>query len=353
VIHGSTARAAALLAFAATIHPLAALAQGPAPLPAKRGVELSGRVQEVYSTASVDSLPDGEWSLRRVRLSARFRLNRFISGRVQPDYSGGEFAFKDAYLQFEAGPALRVLVGQSHRPFNPVARANEARVPMVEKTAKIRGVKARDAEDLVTSLGYANRDTGVQLLGALPVPHFPLQYELAAVRGPLDTSAPGLHPFQLGARLSATVAPELRVGAAWSRRDFAPTTGGAAGEIRPGSAYVADAEYGNYNGGPHLIAEAMTGEMDPFLDRHFDALQGFASYRFNPRRRFLSGVEPGLRASSSRVVGGAGEGGVLVTPAVSAYLRGDSRVTLNYSVWRPQSRAAEQHDWKVLFQMAF
>lgn len=351
MIHRSTARAAALLAFAAALHPLAARAQGPAPLPAKRGVELSGRVQEVYNTTSVDSLPDGEWTLRRIRLSARFRLNRFVSGRVQPDYSGGEFAFKDAYLQFEASPALRVLVGQSHRPFNPVARANEARVPMVEKTAKIRGVKARDAEDLVTSLGYANRDTGVQLLGALPVPLFPLQYELAAVRGPLDTSAPGIHPFQLGARLSASVAPGLRVGAAWSRRDFAPAEG-AAGAIRPGDAYVADAEYGNYDRGPHLIAEAMTGEIDPFLDRHFDALQGMASYRFNPRR-FLSGVEPGLRASSSRVVGGAAEGGLLLTPALSAYLRGDSRVTLNYSLWRPQSRAAERHDWKLLFQMAF
>jgi len=173
------------------------------------------------------------------------------------------------------------------------------------------------------------------------------------VRGPLDTSVPGLHPFQLGARLSASVAPGLRMGAAWSRRDFASETDGPASEIRPGSAYVVDAEYGNYDRGPHLIAEAMTGEMDPFLDRHFDALQGIASYRFNPRRRFLSGVEPGLRASSSRVVGGAAEGGALVTPALSAYLRGDSRVTLNYSVWRPQSHAPEQHDWKLLFQLAF
>lgn len=248
----SAARAAALV-FCTALRPLAARAQGPAPLPAHPGVELGGRVQEVYSTTSVDSMPYGEWRLRRLRLSARFRLNRVISGRVQPDYSGGEFSFKDAYAQFEAWRGVRVLVGQSHRPFNPMARANEPRVPVIEKTARIRGVKARDAEELVTSLGYANRDTGVQLLGGLPVPHLPLQYELMLARGPLEVATDRFRPHQLGARLSASVAPQLRLGGAWGRREFAPQTRGSDAGTRAGDSYVADAEYGNYARGPHLI----------------------------------------------------------------------------------------------------
>jgi hypothetical protein len=67
----------------------------------------------------------------------------------------------------------------------------------------------------------------------------------------------------------------------------------------------------------------------------------------------VTGVEPGLRASTSHVRGGAGEGGVLVTPAISAYVHGESRVTLNYSQWRPESGARGEHDWKLLFQLAF
>lgn len=354
MIDRTTARAAAFFLFVAVTHPLAASAQGPSPLPAKRGVEVGGRVQEVYNTTSVDSMPGGEWTLRRVRLSAKFRLNHLISGRVQPDYSGGEFAFKDAYLQVEAGRGMRVLLGQSHRPFNAMARANEVRVPVIEKTAKIRGVKARDAEDLVTSLGYASRDTGIQLLGALRTPHLPLQYELMLVRGPLDIDTDGLHPHQLGARLSASVAPGLRLGAAWSRRDFASPTDVVVTETRSGDAYVVDAEYGNFDRGPHFIGELITGEMDPYRDRHFNATQALASFRFNPRRGLLSGVEPGLRASASRVVGGAAEGGLLVTPALSAYFGGgDTRLALNYSLWRSDSETAERHDWKVLFQLAF
>lgn len=345
--------AAVLVLFATTIRPSVAGAQGPKPLPAQRGIMLSGRIQEVYNTTSVDSLPADEWALRRVRIGARFRLNRFVSGRVQQDYSGDRFSIKDAYVQLEAGPGLRLLVGQSQRPFSPIARANELRIPVIEKTAKIRGLKARDAQDLVQSLGYSSRDVGFQLLGTIPSPLAPVDYEIALLRGPLDLSVPGIHPYQLGARLSAPVAPRTRVGAAWSRRDFVPGTTGSTPGIRHGNAFVADLEFGGFDAGPHLIGEVISGEMDPYEDRSFRAVQGLASYRFNPRSTVISGVEPGVRASSSRVVGGAAEGGFLLTPALSAYVHKQSRITLNYNLWSPESGAAGQHDWKLLFQLAF
>jgi hypothetical protein len=227
---------------------------------------------------------------------------------------------------------------------------------VVEKTAKMRGVRTLDAQDLIQSLGYSSRDVGVQLLGALPLPHLPLQYELAVLRGPLETPDSGLHPYQLGARLSATVAPGLRVGTAWSRRDFATgpsSIAGAAHEIRPGDAFDLDVEYGDFEGGPHVIGEVVRGVVDPYLDRRFGTAQLIASYRFNPGGPIVTGIEPGLRASSSHIRDGAGEGGVLLTPAISAYVRGESRVTLNYSQWRPETGARGEHDWKLLFQLAF
>lgn len=345
--------AASLFLAALSILPVPAPAQGPAPLPAERGVTFSGRILEVYSITSVDSIPRGDWTLRRVRVGARFRLNSVVSGRIQPDYSADHFSFKDAYLQFEARPDLRVLVGQSQRPFSPLARANELRVPVIEKTAGIRGLGARDAQTLVQSAGYSSRDLGVQLLGTVPLRRLPVEYELALLQGPLAHAALDLGGYQLGARVSAVVAPQVRVGAAWSRRDFPSRTSGGLAETRNGDAFVGDVEIGGYREGPHFLAEVITGDLDPGQVRSFRALHALASYRLDPHSALVSGVEPGLRASAARVRGGAPESGLLLTPALSAYLHHESRITLNYDLWQPESGEPTMHDWKLLLQLAF
>jgi hypothetical protein len=320
---------------------------------------IGGRVQTVFSTTDAPGFAATEWELRRVRLDASVRVSRWVSGRVSPEYAGSRVSLKDAFMRLEAAPALALVAGQAHRPFGLLTQTSSTRILPIERGVRIRGVSgARDHASLLAELGYADRDVGLQAVGAPRGAPLGLSYAAGVFNGPLRGEVPAASSIQYAARLVLRPAAGVRVGASWSRRDFVEDPGASAFVLRPGHAWAADLELGSERGGPRLLAEAALGDTDPFQGARFRAAQAWAAYRAGPAGAAVSAVEPLLRVSYGDPDTGGGAvlpdvtGGVLVTPGVNLWLGGLNRVAVNWDAWNPET-GSSRSAFRVLFQMVF
>ena len=126
--------------------------------------------------------------------------------------------------------------------------------------------------------------------------------------------------------------------------------------LEAGDAFIVDFEYGGPTPAPglHLVAEASTGDFDPFAGEDFRGAQAWAGYRAPVAGGDLL-IEPLLRVSHAdidRAVPGEADGGVLVTPGLNVYLGGLNRVMLNYDVWRAGA-GRDAQGFRAQFQLAF
>lgn len=314
-------------------------------------IEIGGRVQTIFNTTSVDTEPTAEWMLRRVRLEAEVQVNDLISGKVQPDFAGGELSLKDAYMKASFSPAFEVLVGRAHRPFSLIELTSSKRMAPIERGARIRGVDALEEYELVSGSDYSDRDIGFQILGAPADGPLGVEYALGVFGGPLQGEVGSEDTYQLAGRVSVEPLNGVRVGAGWSRRDFVrPGTGSESGtELVAGDAVEVDLEVGEFGTGFHLVAEVDSGELDPALGEEFFGAQTWAAYR-------SSMFEPTVRISYGDAELAAGTGmsdGTLVTPGFNIYLGDLNRVMVNYDFWMPDGGDNGAGSFKAMFQMVF
>lgn len=320
---------------------------------------LSGRVQTIFSTTDAPGFASTDGELRRVRLEANVRVNPVVSGKIQPEYAGSRVQLKDAFVRLDLHPALHLLAGQANRPFSLVNLTSSTRILPIERGVRIRGVSgARDHYALVTELGYADRDVGLQAGGTLPGIPGAVTYAVGVFDGPLRGEVPSADGVQYVARIAARPAAPVRVGAAWSHRRFVENPGASTLVLRGGSAWEVDVELGSDRGGPRLVAEVAAGDTDPFQDARFRAAQAWAAYRTGALGSSISAVEPFVRVSygdpdaGDRTVLPDVTGGTLVTPGVNLWLGGLNRVAVNWDRWDPETGEARS-SFKVLFQLVF
>lgn len=325
-------------------------------------ITFTGRVQTVFNTTSVEDEPATQTELRRVRLEATVQLSKLVTARIQPEFAGSRVSLRDAYVRLSFDPALQVWAGQAHRPFGVISPASTTRILPIEKGLRIRGVEnAFDEYNLLAGLGYSDRDVGLQLRGEPRNAPLGLSYAVGFFNGPARAVAPDENTWQAVARVAARPASWVRVGASWSRIDFAlEETSDELPATREGSAWIGDVELGSDRGGLHLIAEATVGDFDPFADATFFGAQGWLGYRTGRVSSTLAAVEPVLRVSHADLdADGAGEAdlsgtaGTLVTPGVNLWLGGLNRFAINYELWSPDGGGDRVHSFKALFQVAF
>lgn len=319
-------------------------------------VTFGGRLQTQLNTSSVDAVPGSEILLRRARIELAVQINERISGVIQPDFGGGDVELKDAYLNLSLSPGVDLLFGQAYRPFGLLEQTSSKRILPIERGLRIRGLRAADEYAFLSGLGYSNRDIGIQLRGAPPRAPLGLTYSAGLLRGPAQHLVVGESSFQLAGRVTISPAENLRVGAGWSGRDF--VEGAATGSaVRRGDAFEVDLEYGNFDQGFHLLAEASRGEIDPFRDASFWGAQSWLAYRTSQLAGTGVQLEPLLRLSVAGTDGvdPAAErvGGTLVTPGINLYLTPLNRFMLNYDHWIGEDDSTDAGSVKVMFQLGF
>lgn len=320
---------------------------------------IGGRLQLQANTTTASTEPTTDLFMRRIRVNVEARVTDLVSARVQPEFAGERVRLTDAFVTLEFSPAFHLLVGRTYRPFSRLELTSDNLTPPVERGAAIRGVEALDEYELVSGLGYSDRDMGVQLRGSPQGLPWGLEYAAGVFTGPLYGETGRHDTYQLAAR--ATVRPVRRVelGAGWSRRDFSrAATSPNELELRAGNAFEVDVEYGSFTPGWHLVAELATGDFDPFADVGFRGAQAWLAYRTERLGEQVLGLEPTFRVSRGTLDAGAAPlavdaGGTLLTPGVNLYFTPISRVLLNYDRWLPGAGGPVAWSFKAQLQMAF
>jgi hypothetical protein len=321
-------------------------------------ITFNGRVQTIFNTTSVDDEPATETELRRVRLEASLQFGRVVGGKIQPEFAGSRVSLRDAYVRLNLDPALQVWAGQAHRPFGVISPFSTVRFPTVEKGMRIRGVSAYEHFNLLSGLGYSDRDVGIQVRGEPAGAPLGLSYAAGVFNGPARTDAPEENTYQVVARVAARPVEWARVGVSFSRIDFANVIDDVAEvEMSEGAAWEADVELGSERGGPRLVAEVARGDSDPFADAEFLSAAGFVAYRTGRQSSTISALEPFVRVSwadpdrddDSLILP---TGGTLVTPGINLWLGGLNRFGLFYDLWNPDT-GERARSFKALFQLAF
>jgi hypothetical protein len=328
------------------------------PGPDSSRLTFNGRIQTQFNTSSEDDVPQAETALRRVRLESTFQLNRMVSGKISPEFAGSRVSIRDAYVRFALDSALVIWAGQAYRPFSITTMYSSSRMLPIERGVRIRGISNEfDEFNLVSNLGYGDRDVGLQLRGEPAGAPLGLSYAVGWFNGPARAEFPSENTGQVVARVGVAPVPNLKLNASYSARDFAE--GEDEVVVERGAAWEADVEIGNERGGLHAIGEVITGDFDPFLGATFVGAQGWVGYRMGRVSRAISGVEPMFRVSYAEIdsddapAGGLGaSGGTLITPGVNLWLGGLNRFSLNYDVWNSRTGESAQ-SFKAQFQLAF
>ncbi len=320
-------------------------------------ITFGGRVQTIFNTTSVDDEPGTETELRRVRLGADLQMGRVVRGRIQPEFAGSRVSLRDAYVRLKLDTAFQVIAGNAHRPFGVVSPYSTTRLPSPEKGVRIRGVDGLEHFNLLSGLGYSDRDVGIQLRGDPAGAPLGLSYAAGMFNGPVRDDAPEENTYQFVARVAARPTAWARVGVSFSRIDFANASDDVAEvETSEGAAWEADVELGSERGGPRLVAEVARGDSDPFADAEFLSAQGWVAYRTGRASSTIAGLEPFVRVSwaDPDVDDEAflGMGGTLVTPGINLWLGGLNRLGLYYDLWNPDAGESAR-SFKALFQLAF
>ncbi|HEX6368303.1 MAG TPA: porin [Longimicrobium sp.] len=322
-------------------------------------ITFNGRVQTIFNTTSVDDEPATETELRRVRLEANLQLGRVVSGKIQPEFAGSRVSLRDAYVRLTLDPAFQVWAGQAHRPFGVVSPYSTVRIPSAEKGVRIRGVDGAEHFNLLSGLGYSDRDVGIQVRGEPAGAPLGLSYAAGLFNGPARADAPEENTYQVVARVAARPIEWVRVGVSWSRIDFAhePPDDVQGLIMTEGAAWEADVELGSERGGPRAVFEVARGDSDPLPEAEFLSAQGWLAYRTGRVSSTLSALEPFVRVSwaDPDVDDDAltlPTGGTLVTPGINLWLGGLNRFGLFYDLWNPDAGESAR-SFKALFQVAF
>jgi hypothetical protein len=321
-------------------------------------IRVAGRVQAHYRSAGGDSTAafpgtgvSNGFEIRRLRLQADVRFGDYITLVIQPSFEMGTVRMRDAYLRVGLTPRVGVTLGQEKSPFQRYELTSSNTLPSLERGLRVLGLSGREAmNDLLVNNGYASHD-----LGAFADYTGPRGALKVGVQNGSRESAPDVNNAKsLFARATAVAAvnaedqPVLQLGASVAVRDRAVcstctgTTTWYADSARRTTAVGVDLEWGGFRPGWHVIADFATGDNVPLARRvnvgrntanvrntadsnvaTFRAVHIVAAYRLLTRgddARVVKSVEPALRVDATDPDADTdGDGGLLVTPAVSVY----------------------------------
>jgi len=264
-------------------------------------IKFSGRVNLQYNTTSVGDNRSSEFLLRRVRLTAEFKFNDFLSGKIEPEYAITATRVLDAYGRLTFGSGFRFTFGQFKKPTDVFQLTTSSLLPVIERTGFVRGVDSCAGVGFCSftffsgGLLYADRDIGVMIDGKLGV----FDYGFSATNGEGVFAKEDNGEKAFNGRVVVRAAKDLKIGAHAVQLDFANDT---TGQVDYGTAYGADVDWGNYDHGLHVIAGVMGGTNWRNLDAQgrtsdFVTAQAILSYKAPVKGKYISSVEPIGRVS--------------------------------------------------------
>lgn len=357
-------------------------------------IRVAGRVQAQYRSAGGDSTAQfpgtgvlNGFEIRRLRIQTDVRFGDYITLAIQPSFEMSALRMRDAYLRVGFGPRFGVTVGQEKTPFQRYELTSSNNLLSIERGLRILGLSGREAmNDLLTANGYTGQDLGAAV--DYTAPRGAVKFGL--VNGSRESATDVNNAKTLVGRATAVVLTDkddlavLQVGASFAARDRAVCSGTCAGTWFADSslrttAFGAEAEWGGFRPGFHVIADFATGDNVPTALRvavgrntgnvrntadsntvTFRALHVVAAYRLTTKgdeARAVKLVEPALRFDvTDPNTNVNGDAGVLITPALNIYFGPAvvARVALDLYSYRAAAGTTQSaRELKVSWQANF
>ncbi len=359
--HDSVIRRVLLVALL-LIPPRIAFAQEAAPptptvVPAAgRSIKIEGQLQFQVHSSTIDSVPEWEAELRRMRVTLEGDAGDGFSGRLIGEFDSQRARVRDAYVDYRLSPHWAFRAGQFKLPFNQIELASSKRLLVIERGNRVRGLRSSATSDFLLGARYAGRSRGVMATWKATGDRLTLLAGGWLGSGENNEDNDGK---ELAARVEYSIfeLPEkstkpLMIGAAvatngffGSPRDTLRVVGSDSIRVtdpRYGAAFEAFAEYGAYNlPGPHAALAAFTGDNPAALgtdgrDIEFGTFLGitaWAEWLVAFEDRLLSGVGPALRADRFDPDDSADDDAlVLLTPGINLYFGSSAKLQVNYDV---------------------
>ena len=322
------------------------------------GPELSftGRVHAQFATSSADEALSSEFLLRRARVTALIKVSDLVSGKIQPDFSGGSVSLRDANVELAFSPYLNVTMGQFKRPFDVFELESSTRSLVVERAGCIRGAGDCAGVDgictlsrLTEKLQYSDRDVGAMIDGQLG--RAPVSYAVSITNGEGANKTDVNSGKSVTARIEYSILDDLEVAANVGVHDYENALDTSRSHA---IAWGVDVDWGSYGPGLHVQAGIIGGQNWKALELEgkpttFATAQGIASYRFgiegDPN---VKGVEPLLRVSwADPNTDIDADRDVLVTTGVMLHFIGRNKIAANLEMWDPAQGTGE---WSLKVQ---
>ena len=328
-------------------------------------VKLGGRMQEQFSTTSVDeadliaigraptvAIPTTMFEMRRLRLAAELAYGAPISGKIELEFAMARLQSREAWMNVGVDPALQFRFGQLKKPFSLLQLTSSTRWPIIERAVRIRGLQEdllafdRDStfrsfqgtavipeeQNILDLFSYQNFDLGAAVLGNAG----PVGYMAGVFNGPGSDRVDDTDGKSIAGRATVRLPVEAPfiLGAGVSTREFRVRTTPSI-LTRSGTAFEVDLEYGEFRRpGLHIMAEGATGT-NLAVDETFTAGQFIAAW-FQPTAGRIEGWE---------IAGRIGYGdsnrdrfddeALFLTPGFNIYFTGRNRLMLNWDVFLP------------------
>ncbi len=264
-------------------------------------IKLTGRLQSQLITTSLDTgeVITSDFLIRRARISAEVRINDFVSGKVQPDFAGGDLTLKDAYVKLDFDPGFVVTRGQFKRPFDLFELSSSTQILVIERDGFVPGVDLCSGVGEICSfsrftekLEYADRDIGFLISGE-PT-GAPLAYSVSVTNGAGSDTGDENDGKSFSGRFAVEPMEDLTVAGNVGIHDFVNDSTGDNTDYAV--AFGGDIEWGDYGGGLHVQAGIVAGDNWKALQADGDpskfvTAQSIVGYRAPVTgNRFIEGV---------------------------------------------------------------
>ena len=340
-------------------------------------IKITGRMHALWDYSSAAEQLSNVFLIRRARITLEVKVNDFISGKVQPEFSTGfglenGLRLKDAYIDMAFAPEFVVRMGQFKRPFDLFELASSTQILVIERTGVVRGAddcagvgSICSYSRLTEKLGYSDRDVGLEIGGyvagrwvwSASVTNGTIFEDIVTFISAADTTEVFSEGKSFGGRLEYR-GKDLRVGANVAAHDFANEV--KLDQVDYGYAYGADVEWGNYTSGLHLQAGVTAGDNWRNLDTAGDpstfwTTQGILTYKIPvANSRLVEAVEPVARVSfADPDTGAEDDEGVLITPGFVTYFTGRNKIALNVDIYKPGDDRDTEYSVKVMSYLHF
>ena len=301
-------------------------------------VELGGRLHSQFQSSNVVG-QESEFFQRRARLRLDLEAWGRISARVQPDFAGGEVNFADLWIAADLNDAITVTFGQFKRAHALFELESSTRLPVIEADGRVAGVDhcmgvggTCALARLSTKLGYSGRDRGVKV----EVSRGEVDVATSVTTGAGTGGWNDNDAWSFATRATWAITGDVTLGGGVSMHDYSTATG-----TSRATAFDVDAEWGDWQDGPHVLASFARGDNWKAAGvPTFVAWQVVGSW-FVPTAGVIHGWEPVVRVGSGDSDRASTlDSGHVITAGLMVYSVGRNRIGVNLDLWRPDSGAS-------------